>query len=61
MYEVYFYNIHRSSTGFKTWQEAMEHLKAVQFEGAVYDPEGDMILTWSPIEGLAWRKGVPDC
>ena len=58
MFEVYFYNTGYSRTGFETWQEAFEYIKNKCFEGGVYDSDGELVVSWSPINGILWQKEV---
>lgn len=60
MYKIFFYNLGFTKGGFKTWQDAFEHLKDCCYEGAVYDEEEVMVLSWSPISGLIWGRNDYD-
>lgn len=57
-YHIYFYNFDQYKFGFDCWQDAFNHLKDCCYEGGVYDNDDQLIVSWSPINGILWQAEV---
>jgi hypothetical protein len=54
MYTVRFYNTGYVKEGFRCVPDALAHIIQACFEGCVEDEAGEVLVSWSPINGMKW-------
>jgi len=55
-YTIFFYNTGYKKEGFSTVQEALQHLIMCCFEGCILNSKEEVVVSWSPINGLMYSN-----